>query len=124
MGILTSEEVAYLQSLHASAHRDTCQIRQSVQTPDGFGGYTDSWPSVTQTVACTSLDRGGSAAGQGGILDVMTNAPSKTFVMERGTNVLPSWRITWVERSITYEVADVEQAGSYGPAVYCQCVEL
>lgn len=124
MSLLTDAEVADLWAEHADAHRDTCRIKATVGTADAYNADAASWPSITATVKCTVLDRPGGAAGQGGIIDVLPNEPSKTIVMARGTTVAPSWRIEWVEGGVTYEVADVERAGSLGPAVYCQCVEV
>jgi hypothetical protein len=114
--------VAELQAEHAGAHLDTCQLKATVETDDGQKGYSMSWPTVTATVACSCLDRGGAAAGQGGMIDVMPSAPQKTFVLPRGTVVETSWRLVW--KGETYEVADVEPAGSYGPAVYVQAKKV
>jgi hypothetical protein len=122
MTILTPAEVAELQAEHAAAHLDTCQLKATVETDDGHNGYTMSWPAVTATVPCSCLDRGGDAVGQGGLIDVMPGSPQKTFVLPRGTTVEPSWRLVW--SGGTYEVADVEPAGSYGPAVYVQAKKV
>lgn len=124
MTVLTDDEIADLQGEHAAAHRSTCRLYATVGTADAYNADAASWPTVTATVACTVLDPAGAAGGQGGIVDVLPDAKAKTIVLPRGTTVAPSWRIVWTDEAITYSVVDVERNGSFGPAVYCQCVEV
>lgn len=124
MALLSAEEVADLQAEHAAAHPDTCQLKATVGTTDAYNADAASWPAITATVDCTVLDRAANVAGQGGMIDLLSNGKAKTIVLPRGTTVEPTWRIVWAEAGITYAVDDVERAGSFGPAVYCLCSEV
>lgn len=45
--MLTSSEVAALRSVANQALPDTCQIQRFERTPDGMGGYEETWNTVS-----------------------------------------------------------------------------
>jgi hypothetical protein len=119
MPLFSAEEMADLHAAYADALPDTCRLKATVETALD----THTWPTTTEPVACAVLDRPG-GIGATGEIALLDSSRQKTIVLPRDTVVAPSWRIEWVQGGLTYEVADVNRAGTYGPAVYCECAEV
>lgn len=112
--------------LYEEGLRDTCQLRAPVEGASANSITGKSWPTVSATVACAVLDGSGSATGSE-MFDNASLPNGRTVQLPRGTTVAENWHITpttgnWA--GATFEVLDVQKAGSYGPAVTCQCVEV
>jgi len=110
-------------ALSAQMLSDTCQIRATVDTADGQGGYSQSWPNVTVTLPCMVASPPSSGAGQGGMIDVLAAQPGKTILVPPDTTVSPSFRITPASTGTTYEISHVEPPGSHEAFVTLQCIE-
>jgi head-tail adaptor len=102
---------------------DQCALQSVVDTPDGHGGYTQTWVPAG-TVPCMIASPPSSGEGQGGIIEVLSAQPGKTILVSIGTTVRPAWRITPASLARTYEVTHVEPPGTHEALISCQCVEL
>lgn len=123
MSLLSQAELDDLHATYATALSDQCQLKPSVDTDDGQGGYTQGWPSVRETVACAVSDAptGGSDSG---LIDVPSGQRIKQIALPRGTALIASDRIAWVEGAKTFEAVTVTPAGTYGPATLVVAVEV
>lgn len=129
MARVTAERLAQMRKQRTSSLQHTCRVRQTAGTADAYNADAASWPTVNATVACTVPNRSGQASGQGGIIDVLSNQRSKTIVLsydlvQQGITIAAPDRIEWVQGGITYEVASVDDPGSFGIDVVCQCIEV
>lgn len=52
MGLLTDADLAYMQSTIADMFPDVCTILSEALSPDGQGGQTSTWGTVSQNVSC------------------------------------------------------------------------
>ena len=50
--MLSSNELAYMQESIAALLPDTCNILTVTESPDGFGGVTQTWGTASSNVAC------------------------------------------------------------------------
>lgn len=124
MSILSAADLADLHATYAEALTETCHLKAPVET--GSGQTVKTWPAVTSTVACALLD----GIGNPGSSQDYANSDlpnSRTVMLARGTTVAVGWRIvptSGIWDGATFDVLAAQPAGTYGPAVQCECVEV
>jgi len=110
--VLTAAEITAMQDTQNAALPDTCTIKTRTLTPDGLGGYAETWTDRASNVACR--------------LTPMAD-PTEAVVADRFRGralwilTLPSGQvITHEDRVVvgsdTYEVAGVREGGNWRTA--------
>ena len=126
MSLYTAAELQEMWDLYEEGLLDRCQLRAPVEGTSASSITGKTWPTVSATVNCAFLDSPGSAQ-RSDTFDNSSLPNGRTVQLPRGTTVEENYHITpttgnWA--GATFEVLDVQKAGSYGPAVTCQCVEV
>jgi len=116
------------QRLAAAATRlslsDTCRIRPNVAATPGVQGSAQSWPSISETVAC-AVTKAAPGTGSGETPDQTWLPGGHVVVVPRGTTLAEPYRIEWVEGGMTLEVVgEVRARGTDATAVEADCVEV
>src|SRR5512139_2327964 len=62
MGLLIDSDLSYLRATIDAMLPDTCTILSEALSPDGQGGQTSTWGTVSQNVACR-LDEAAQTGG-------------------------------------------------------------
>lgn len=110
--LLAATDLAAMKAAQASALPLTCIISRRALSPDGAGGYTESWSNLATNVACRLAPLG---------------TPSEVVVAERFAGrqqwqlTLPTGQdITHEDRvvigGVTYEVVGLNSAGAWETA--------
>ncbi len=89
--MLSATEIAAMREAAEAALPDTAQIRRRTLTPDGAGGHTESWSTVT-TVACRVAPLGRSP-DERVIAERLTATSAWTITLPALTDVQPADQI-------------------------------
>ena len=110
--MLSATDLAAMKATQATALPSTCSISRRVLSPDGLGGYSETWPTLTASVACrlsahSAPTEAVMAERYGGRQTWMLTTPA-------GTDVTADDRV--VIDSVTYEVVGIASAGAWETA--------
>lgn len=95
---------------------DTAQVQRKTLTPDGAGGFTESWATVA-TVACR-ISPSGRSPEERAIADRLTATSAWTLTVPALTDIQPSDRIIVGNR--TFEVvAALSRSTEIGRRLMC-----
>ncbi len=98
--MLTADELAAMREEVEASLPDTAQVQRRTLTPDGAGGFGESWQTVA-TVACRVAPSGRSPDEQV-IAERLTTTSVWTLTLPADTDVRPTDRIVVGAR--TFEV--------------------
>lgn len=126
MSILTDAELADLWATYEEGLIDTCELRAPVESASASSITGKTWPTVTATAKCAVIDGQGSPR-TGEMFDNASLPNTRLIQIPRGTTVAESYHLIpttgrWAGR--TFDVLKVDESGTYGPAVSCQCAEI
>jgi head-tail adaptor len=99
--MLTADEITTMRSTLNTSLPDTAQVQRRTLTPDGAGGFTESWSTVA-TVACR-LSPAGRSPEERVIAERLTATSTWTLTVPALTDVQTADRV--VVGSRTFEVA-------------------
>ncbi len=114
MGLLSSAELVNMQAeVQSTALPDTCTILSATRTSNGQGGYTNTWGTVSSSVACR-LDF---VTGNELTVAVAIQPATRWMLnLPYGTTVLSTYR--FVHNTNTYAaVADPNSDASWATCV-------
>ena len=124
MSIFSAADWAELAAIHDQFLTDTCRIRPNVAATVGTHGANQSWPTVSETVACAVLKQNATTGG-GGDPDNTWLPNGHTLVVPAGTTLAEPYRVEWVEGGKTLEVIGSPRSrGTDATAVEADCVEV
>lgn len=124
MSIFTAADWAELAAVHDAFLTDTCRIRANVAATPGVQGSAQSWPLISETVACAVLKQSPiSAGGEGPDATWLPNG--HTLVVPNGTVLGEAYRVEWVEGGKTLDVVGTPRTrGTDATAIEADCVEV
>jgi head-tail adaptor len=110
--LISAADLAAMRATQALALPSTCSISRRALSADGMGGYSETWATLTASVACRLSPH---------------SAPTEVIMAERyggrqtwqltvpsGTDVTADDRVTI--GSVTYEVVGINSAGAWETA--------
>lgn len=107
--MLPSDELTRLQADLLVTLPDTCALLSATTAPDGYGGVTETWGTVSANVACRLDAYRGKEAIAGAALN-----PYQTFVvtLPADTAITPAHRV--LHGGTTYNVVSVSDGSLLG----------
>jgi len=110
--VLTAAEIAAMQDTQKAALPDTCTIKTRTLTPDGVGGYAETWTDLASNVACRLTPM--TDPTEAIVADRFRGRALWTLTLAEGQAISHNDRV--VVGSDTYEVAGVREGGNWRTA--------
>lgn len=118
--MLSAADLAGMRAAVTDSLPDTAQVQRATRTPDGMGGFTETWTTVA-TVACRIAPTGNAPAEQV-VAERVTDRVLWTLTLPAATDVTAADRITVGSR--TFEVVGVLSPRSYELCTRLVAVEV
>lgn len=106
-------------------HRLTLE-RPGATTPDGDGGYTQTWERLTPSEAWASIEAASARALERLVANTVTVQATHIVRMRYHPDLDETCRLTWVDRNRrthTANVTDVTDVGQLGEELIVLCAE-
>lgn len=110
--MLTAAEITAMQDTQKAALPDTCTIKTRTLTPDGLGGYAETWTDRASNVACRLTPEADPTEDV--VADRFRGRALWTLTLADGQAISHDDRV--VVGSDTYEVAGVREGGAWRTA--------
>ncbi len=110
--MLNSADLAYMRAAIAELLPDTCNILSVTYSPDGMGGNTETWGTVSASVACRlDIQTGQTSKGEVVIADSVRPFQQTILSLPYSTTILTSDRVE--HGGFTYNVSRVNTDQSW-----------
>jgi len=110
--MLSAADLAVMKATQALALPSTCSIGRHVLSPDGMGGYSESWSTLTASVLCRLSPH--SAPMEVIMAERYGGRQTWQLTLPAGTDVTADDRVTI--DSVAYEVVGINSAGAWETA--------
>lgn len=120
-GMIDAAELAWMQGLQGAALPGTAIIQRATLTPDGMGGYSQTWSPIG-TVAARVYTQNSRAVAEGEQGAQIVSETRWFVTMPVGTQVTAADRITAGGR--VFEVTEVNNGQDWQTAVRCSVQKL
>lgn len=110
--MLSASDLAAMQATQALALPSTCTISRRSLASDGMGGYTETWATLTASVACRLSAH--SAPTEAIMAERYGGRQTWMLTLPAGTDVTHEDRV--VIGSVTYEVVGLSSGGAWETA--------
>lgn len=110
--MISATDLAAMVAAQAAALPSTCSVVRRVLTADGMGGYTETWATLTASVACRLASH--SAPTEAIMAERYGGRQTWMLTLPAATDVTHEDRVTL--SGVTYEVVGLSSGGAWETA--------